>query len=278
MNGSGRRFATAALLFLLLPCGIFAQDSTAVSQNGKHKKRFDISFHNDTLTPYGKNELAFNMAPFVSTLLGGFPDYQFRLSLFYKKQMQSPRNHMRFGLTYCPTVNNPFFADKPDDLYFVTGDSTRIRSSVSDNGRKPVQFNFGFERRGGNFRKLSGYYAVDLLYGAYLRNYYLYNYYERQDENNEWSYDDRIETDRVILNDSRKTFNWYAGVSVNAGLRYALTSRFFLTAQIGFEATYGQMTVYKSNRWGDTLYGNTYSSADFSTNALINEFALAYRF
>ncbi|HLG02875.1 MAG TPA: hypothetical protein VI731_04730 [Bacteroidia bacterium] len=231
------------------------------------------SFNRDSIAPAGRNEIYVNISPVMTVLLGGV-SFDSRWSLMYKRVLNNPRRALRFGFIYYRESEIEFFSGE-DVVYYRTSDTSRFANILQVEKRKRPQLSFGIESRSKKFNhRWSTFFAADLIAGFFNQDFTLTEHAQYQLPTGEW--EDEKGFREVV--DHKTAFSWYAGISINGGLRYAFNKHWMFAGQAGIDFFYITRNRYERGAYGYFLKHANAGYIDFYTNALINEFALVYRF
>jgi hypothetical protein len=267
-----RTFILLAVLIFSVPVCSVAQDTISKPHREPLIKPFAY-YMKDTIVPAGKNEISFNVAPLLAVFSGMTPNYEYRYAIYYRRQLRNPQNFLRAGFIYKPASNY----SNPDDLVFMVTDSTRYRNVLDISRRRPLQLNFGIERRSKGLGRWHGYIALDLVGGFYSQKYTLTDWYEKQDSTGNWEMDYSVPQPLSVL-DKKTSLNYYFGASPAFGIRYAFNAKWLFSAQAGFEAILFAGEEYERVSQGYSLKVLPRNYFEFNTSGLINELSVHYRF
>jgi hypothetical protein len=267
-------FLTLSIFFSIFS---FAQDSTAAKKPRKILFKPLSEYAGDTISPAGPNEIAVNIAPIFTTVLGGYPDNEARFSVFYKRSLKNPRAVLRVGIMFKPEIlGTKQIVDQ--HLYFEQTDSTRTDNIYNFTKKNPWQLNLGFEWRSKGGRRWSTYLSFDVITGLYSQKYSLKDVKQKLDSTGNWVSDFQAMAGVEMVNVRSSAFNWYIGGSPNFGVRYAFNKRWAASVQTGvdFFVLFGE--TYTRDSMATNLILNKSTTFNSEAPALLNEFAITYRF
>ncbi len=266
--------AFSLLFSVIIPIIISAQDTTKIVGNKNNRLLWVRTVSPDSLTNPGRNEISLNIIPVAHFLMGGY-GYQYRLTAMYKRVAPDYRRAWRFGVG----AYNSQYDIWGDDFrhIYLTSDSTRTVNQFSINGSPSLRANVGYEWRGKGRRKLQTWFGTDLIAGGFTEQYILSDYYEIRDSTGSWRQDFVIGLRDFEIYEAKRSFFFQTGVSVNAGLRYALNRYFLINFQTGADAfVYFGRSYHQTSR--TTLGSVQKAKFGFHTPGILNEVALVFRF
>ena len=236
---------------------------------------------------FWKNELGTNIAPIISSLMGGYiPNQQYTIS--YKRIIKGA-NAIRINAAIQIYVRNNFQTNNPNlpDNYELVSQSanSEVRRYSEDKRDPKFQLGMGYEWRKGSHR-LSRFYGLDLVLGRTSSSYTKKDYFMVLDSTASpsslasggaaWIIDPNNNQPSTAF-DSR-TNSLYFGLSPFYGLRYPITKRLIVTAQIGFDATMA-IGNYTSDDYTNNIHlSGMVTTVDFDSRGVISDVTLAYRF
>jgi hypothetical protein len=267
-------FLIASLLFSV---SILAQDTSSVSKKQRKPVFKPLKeYAGDSIVPAGRNEIAVNIAPVFTSLLGSSPDNEARFSVFYKRSLKNPRAVLRAGFIYKSQTIAPGTVSSAS-AYFDVTDSTRTESIFAQEKGDPKQLNFGLEWRSKGGKRWSTYLSFDIIGGIFSNQYTLQNIAQKIDSTGNWVVDNQS----VMYSHAKAIYNapnWYIGGSPNFGVRYAFNKRWVISLQTGVE--FKLISAQDYRRDSNVMYPALEKSTafDLDTPALLNEFAVTFRF
>jgi hypothetical protein len=258
----------------IIPIVTSAQDTTKIVGNKNNRLLWVRTVSPDSLTNPGRNEISLNIIPVAHFLMGGY-GYQYRLTAMYKRVAADYRSAWRFGVG----AYNSEYAIWGDDFrhIYLTSDSTRTINQFSINGSPSIRGNFGYEWRAKGRRKLQTWFGADIIAGGFTEQYILSDYYEIKDSTGNWRQDFVLGLRDFEIYEAKRSFFFQTGVSVNAGLRYALNRYFLINFQTGADAFVNFGRVYQQTS-RTTLGSVQKTNFDFHIPGILNEVALVFRF
>lgn len=251
-----------------------AQDTTKIIDGKANRLLWVRKVSPDSLTNPGRNEISLNIIPVAHFLMGGY-GYQYRFNAMFKRVAADYRSAWRFGVGAYNSERDLW----GDDFrhYYITSDSTRTVNQFSINGSPSIRGNFGYEWRSKGRRKLQTWIGTDLIAGGFTEQYILSDYYEIKDSTGGWRQDFVIGLRDFEIYEARRSFYFQTGISVNAGLRYALNRYFLINFQTGADAfVYFGKEYQQASR--TTLKAAQKTAFGFHTPGILNEVALVFRF
>jgi hypothetical protein len=260
----------------LLPVVLFlhAQDTTKIAGGKTGRLLWVSSVSPDSLNNPGRNEISLNIIPLAHIIMGGY-GYGYRLNTMYKRVASDYRSAWRFGVgAYSTTLG--FWGDDYSD-YYITSDTTRTINRFSINNSPSVRGNIGYEWRGKGRRRLQSWIGADLIAGGFFERYVLSDNFEVRDSVGNWGQNFVSGLRNFEIYETRRSFFFQTGVSVNAGLRYALNRWFVINFQTGADvyAYFGTAYTQESRT---TLKAVSKTAFDFHTPGILNEVSVVFRF
>lgn len=267
--------ANVNVLFLLLCAGtltLSAQETTAQASSGRLK--FLKSNPSDSLLPPGRNELFFDVAPYVSFLLGGRVDGP-TIRGMYKRVNASGTGAVRLGIGLQPAFYSN--SNNVETTVYPFNDTIRYSNNYWKFTSPSVVARVGYEWRGKQRNRFQFWSGIDVIGGTFSRNFQLVDVQEVRTSTGEWKPDLSPGTQTFVYHQQHKEQFYSAGLAMHAGVRYTINRRFLVTAQTGFIS---QVVMGKEySRISRTeLVSNDVAVIDFNTPAIINELAIVYRF
>jgi hypothetical protein len=221
-----------------------------------------------------KNQLCLNVAPLLVGFMGGGVNSA-KLGLMYKR---STGEHvaLRIGAYYFTPEDN--YAPKPYYSMYVN-DSTRRDYYNYYQVNEKWQLHLGWQYTFGK-RKLKQFAGADVISGiAYSRNN---NYAEDSHvatvlppSTTAGSYETIVAAYDLGTRYSRTI---YAGLSPFYGISYPLSKHFALSAQTGFDLSFGFSKVEQKVSGNPSGYSDHYRTMDFNVPFLVNDVSLVYHF
>ena len=231
------------------------------------------AFASGDSTKVRKNEIGLNVAPVLTVLMGGSL-YTTRYGMTYKKMYNEKRN-FRFGISYDETFDNSSMPQPYLSEY--ENDTTRVDYYGYFKSNYKWRFAVGYECVWGK-KKLKQFAGADII-GGFYRTYS--NSYENvmhvdtilPPATNAGTYETLIEVRDVATHNSTTKF---IGLSPFYGIKYPLGNRWEVSAQIGYDMSFGiskGTSTFNGQQTNATVY-----TFDLNTPGLINDVSLIYRF
>ena len=259
-------FATA--LFMFLFGGVNAQSKT-----------------DSTTYQFRKNEIGINLAPVLSYLMGGAPNSP-RYSVSYK-HLTKGGNAIRFGagIQVIGDYYGSYFSIPSYDNYQIISYSstTEVRRYSRYFQSPRYQGNVGFEWRRGK-KRLSRFFGADLCIGYYRASMEQRDHFYSLDSTGMsngnplvmWKEDVPGSAGSLALSSNTPFFT--AGISPFYGIRYPISRRFVLSAQMGVDFFFG-LGKNVTDDYANGLHSeNTWYQFNFDSPGIINDVSLVYRF
>ncbi|MCU0435270.1 MAG: hypothetical protein MUC87_17575 [Bacteroidia bacterium] len=262
------------LTFICTSTFVLAQDTTKIAGGKKNRLVWISAVSRDSLNNPGRNEISTNIIPFAGFLMGSYGN-DLHVTLMYKRVSADYRKAWRFGVgmyeseTY--SWGNTF------TQYYQVTDTSRIANQFMISGTPSFRANIGYEWRGKGRRRLQSWIGADLIAGGFVDRYNLADFKEIKDSTGEWGWDFSSGTNAYEPYGQNRSFFFQAGVSVNAGLRYALNRYFLINFQTGADVYAYMGTEYKRVT-RTTMRSEKTTGVGIHAPALINEVSLVFRF
>ena len=227
-------------------------------------------------TKVRKNELGLNIAPLAVALMGGSSYYP-RYALTYKRWFTEKRA-IRIGVSYNEQVGDYPLGGLPYKTLQLT-DSTRRDYYSYYQANEKYQLNLGYQFIFGK-RKLKQFAGIDLILGLYHSHYYSYAETIEFDttgvgQSNAGLYETLLySTDLGTTNYDTK----FIGLSPFYGIMFPVSKRFSVSAQVGYDFTYGITTATKSIYSAGQPQSYTYNVFEINSPGIVNDVSLIYRF
>lgn len=232
---------------------------------------------------FWKNELGMNVAPFACMAMGAYI-YDAQYSFSFKRIVKGA-NALRINAGVQLFVNDRYLYSSPhtpDNYELVSQSSTSEIRRYTESVRKPkLQLGLGYEWRKGNHR-LSRFYGADLIVGRSSVQNTKKDYFMVLDSAGTPSSNgpvwvrDPNNTQPSTAFDSR-TNSFYLGLAPFYGLRFPITKRLILTAQVGFDMSMA-IGNYETEDYANGIHlSGMVTSFDFNMRG-ISDVTLAYRF
>jgi hypothetical protein len=262
------------LTFLSAVLFLHAQDTTRIAGGRNGRLLWVRHISPDSLSNPGRNEISLNIIPLAHIIMGGY-GYEYRLSTMYKRVSSDYRRAWRFGAGVYSTELG-FWGDDYNH-YYITSDTTRIINRFSINNSPSIRGNIGYEWRGKGRRRLQSWIGADLIAGGFIERYILSDYKEVRDSVGNWGQDWMIGVRNFEIYEAKRSVFIQTGVSVNAGLRYALNRSFVINFQTGADAYVYFGTAYtQASR--TTLKPLSKTAFGLHTPGILNEVSVVFRF
>lgn len=251
-----------------------AQDTTKIADGKNGRLLWIRHISPDSLSNPGRNEISLNIIPLAHIIMGGY-GYEYRLSTMYKRVSSDYRRAWRFGVgAYSTGIG--FFGDDYNH-YYITSDTTRTVNRFSINNSPSIRGNIGYEWRGKGRRRLQTWIGADVIAGGFIERYILSDYFEVKDSVGNWRQDFAIGLRNFEIYEAKRSFFFQTGVSVNAGLRYALNRSFVINFQTGADAYVYFGTAYQQAS-RTTLKAVSKRAFGLHTPGILNEVSVVFRF
>ncbi|MGL5889857.1 MAG: hypothetical protein ACRC3B_08225 [Bacteroidia bacterium] len=262
------------VLSTFIPVICYAQDTTQTKSKSKSVFKCLNNARFDSLENPGRNEVFFNVAPYMVYLLGGTMEGP-RLQATYKRVNKNYNGAFRFGLGLQPSVYSNF--ENVESVIYPVNDTFRIANSFWRYSSPAAVAKVGYEWRGEQKKRFQFWAGFDLTGGTFTRNYQLVDVEEYKDMNGNWQPDYRNGLQSTVFYEQHRERFFMAGMNLNLGLRYTINRYFLITAQAGYEAfwltgeTYTQVSRTQ-------LVKRDVSQFDLNMPGIVNELAVVFRF
>lgn len=229
-----------------------------------------------TIVPeFKKNEISINTAALFRVLLNPGVSEVTRFSATYKRNLNE-RSAFRFSIIADVIHNDVYYKSPPNDKIILQTDSVIIKQSNVYPKYISPHINLGYERLFGK-HKLKWFYGTDISIGYAQNHSYIENknlFRDTAQGKNAWVELEKLQADIVSKTD-KKIFS--VGFSPFFGVKYPISKRLSVSAQIGADMTYQNQTISETK--GSVKRTYTVSSFDFSENTgILNDMSLIYKF
>lgn len=223
-----------------------------------------------------KNEISINTAPVLRQLLSNGTNSATRFSMTYKRNI-TDRSALRLSLV-ADQINNDVFNyhHSPEmEIMILESDSVMIRQERISPGFISPHLNIGYERLFGK-GKLKWFYGADLTLGYSESKTLTQNItLQRDSVNGTYGWVQKSYDPEIVSRSNIKTVS--VGVSPFFGVKYTLSKRFSVSAQVGVDA------VYRDQRVSEIVAGlnkeRHFSTFDFNQDTgFLNDISIIYKF
>jgi hypothetical protein len=224
---------------------------------------------------FKKNEISINTAPVLRQLLNSSGSSATRFSVSYKRNLNE-RSALRFSLV-ADRINDDFYPKHGADreIILLNSDSVIIRQETISPGYISPHFNIGYERLFGK-GKLKWFYGADLALGYSESHSLKQNITLNRDSiQGTYGWVENNYQPEIVSKTTVKSV--MVGVTPFFGVKYPLSKRFSLSAQVGVDV------VFKSQDAEEKGSGinkrSHFSSFDFNQDTgFLNDISLIYKF
>jgi hypothetical protein len=222
---------------------------------------------------FKKNEVSVNTAPVFKQLLTTGGSGSTRFSIGYKRYLNE-KSALRFSLM-ADRIDNAVYNIHERSVIILNSDSVLIRQETVSPPYFSPHINIGYERLFGK-RKLKWFYGADLVLGysqnkTFKQNIVLY----RDSTQGSTSWTEKEYRPEIVARSTTKTF--FMGVTPFFGVKYPLSKRFSVSAQVGVDA------IFRDQRVTDVSQGKNvhshFSTFDFNQDTgFLNDISIIYKF